>query len=75
MLHFIGSLFFKIFKAILKALILIGACFLFAFVIVYPLWYFAVHKPNIFTITVLLLFGIVFTAYLVAKIKRCNKKS
>ena len=48
-----------------KALALILFCAVFAFVVVYPLWLFAVKKPNVFSACVLILCALGIAAALI----------
>ncbi|MFI3257260.1 MAG: hypothetical protein R3Y36_03055 [Spirochaetales bacterium] len=58
----------------MKILILPIFCVLFSCLIVYPVWFFALHKPDIFSICVLATGIIGYGIFLFQKIRKQSKK-
>ncbi|MGI5172304.1 hypothetical protein H0R92_01700 [Treponema sp. OMZ 840] len=56
-----------------KLMLVAAVCFIFACIFVYPLWLFAVQKPNMFSITVLIFFALFISIFFAAKIRSRKK--
>lgn len=60
-----GKLFFSIGKILLLAVLCIGL----SFIIVYPLWKWALSSPNSYSLTILVLFFVLVIYWMIKKIK------